>query len=594
MSRIALLCLFVPLKVFSQENVTLEKVRVISDKEISNYNFSHPHVIEEKELSSDGATLITEKLKNIEGVYQSQNGGPGSQTSFFVRGMESRHLLITLDGIKINDSTAPGREAQGAYLPSVALRTLSFYKSPQSVLFGSDSIGGLLALETRKGNQTPETKIQIHGGSYGTIAGTLTQDWQAKNHQGTLSLHRFHTDGISRANSRRYGADEKDSTDITQFATSSKHQWSNSFNTDFLFTYIKNESELDEFGGDSKEAEDRNDQYITGHRTSYSINKNQFITLRNSLNRLQRNVKTTFGDDSYDGNTYQNELNLTSKFDFAQFVIGAANEKQSYNEESLIKEAFELNGLFAQTAFDFNIVKLQFGGRIEKHSEYGSFKTFASGVEGRINSEQRIFTQYSHGYKAPSLYQLYDPTYGNENLKPEMSHAWELGWELKKQSMNLGVTLFQNRLKNVFGSDSNTWRYIQEEGFISEGVELLAQFNIQDFQWRNSWTHQEFRKNATDVLKRPKDMASSSLVYFLDDVSEVALKWRWSSKRKDYGAVGIEELGEFQVFDLGYKTEIKKFEVALTVQNLLGREYEEAYGYSVMPLSVFSTVGYKF
>lgn len=595
MSQLFLIVLFIftPLLLADE----LDVIEVEATKDIGRFTFSDSFDISTNELESNSTGLVAPALSKVPGVIPNQNGGPGGRVSFFVRGTESRHVTFTLDGLKINDASNVDRQFDAAFMTSPFLKGVVIHKGPQAVLFGSDAMGGVVELQTRKGDNAPETRILLNGGSFGTIDATLSSDWRKTDHRGTLTLTRFHTDGISRLNKKRFNADEKDSADITQVTSSSVHHWAQKVETEFLVSYVDGDSEQDGFGVDTKNDRSLSDQYILQQKTNLELNKKQIISLRNGLSRHQRFIKSEgSATESYSGNLYQNELIHRSEFSKLGLLTGLTNEKETNHSDNLDKK-FELNSLFMQSAYKWDQLKFQAGGRYDHHSRYGSFVTGSGGVSYEF-SHQSLALQYSQGFKAPSLYQLYGPDafgspVGNEDLVPERNHSWEASWKLKSSEMDGGITFFQNRLSNLI-SYTNAG-YINQGRFIAEGVELFSKIKLEKFEILPSFTHQNFRHEKSTVLRRPYNLASLNFSYFPEESIELNFTPRWFSSRKDIDEDGDNvKLNGYYVVDIAIRKTWINDAIGLQIKNIFDREYEELYGYSIMPLSIFGHVEHRF
>src|SRR5690606_14546442 len=104
--------------------------------------------------------------------------------------------------------------------------------------------------------------------------------------------------------------------------------------------------------------------------------------------------------------------------------------------------------VFSQAALKFNNWNFHLGGRLEEHSKYGTFTTGSGGVSFGFG-KNKVFTQYSQGFKAPSLYQLFDTYAGNPDLDPETNDSLLIGWERKTDNLDAAVTLFKNSFSKM-------------------------------------------------------------------------------------------------------------------------------------------------
>lgn len=585
----------------AQELIYLEPVQVKAQKNISEFNFSDEVSMSSLQLEAEPSGLISQKFDQIPGVVANQNGGPGSRISLFIRGTEARHVAFTIDGMKINDPSNVDRQFDSAFLSAPFLKQVEIHKGPQAVLFGSDSLGGLVEMTTRKGENANETRVDINAGSFGTISTAIGQDWKNVGSRGTVTGYRFHSDGISRLNKKRFNATERDSSDITQLTSSSLHRWSPELDTEFLISFLRGENELDGNTSDNSFDQSRNDQYLLQQKTNLKLSHESSLSLRNGLNRHHRIIESLISGspdkDNFAGNTVQNEILYRQKHEKVSLLGGLSTEHESF-KQSITDRKVDLHSVFLQSALRFSALKFQIGGRVEKHTRYGMFYTGSSGL-GLRKGHHQFALQYSKGFKAPSLYQLHAPAsfgfpIGNDELGPERNHSWEGSWKYNRPKVEVGITLFQNRLSNLI-TYTTAQGYINQARFIAEGVEASVKIKQPYYHITSSLTHQEFRKEEATVLRRPLNSFQAGLAIFPTQDTEASVRGRWFSARKDINEQGhVINLNGHEVFDLGLRYLLTDVDFGLQLLNILDREYEELYGYSVMPRSVFVHTGFSF
>lgn len=585
------LLLLIPLTVLA--DTELEAIEVEAEKDIDRFTFSPSFVIPAFELENTPVGIVSPALEKVPGLIVSQNGGPGGRVSFFMRGTESRHISFTLDGLKINDTSNTDRQFDAAFMTSPFVKDITVHKGPQAVLYGSDALAGMIEMKSRKGENAPETRLSVNAGSFATIDTSLSKDWKTKNNNGTLTASRFHTDGFSRLNEKRYNADERDATDITQVTSSSEHRWAPKVQTDLLASYLHGKAEQDGFASDNNNDLSRNDQYILQQKTNLEINESQAISLRNGFNRHQRhNESLTSNSEFFDGNLLQNEVIHRLEAGNVGILSGVATEHEAAKAIDMDK-SFDLHSLFMQGAFKQDKFKFHAGARADNHSKYGMFYTGSAGV-----AYGGLSLQYSQGYKAPSLYQLYGPDsfgapVGNSDLVPETNHSLEATWKTISDVHETGITLFQNRLANQF-TYSFTQGYLNQQRYIAEGIELFGKIGIPQAILNASFTHQQFKEEEAAILRRPYNSALLGFSYFPQETVETNITARWFSSRKDFGTTGITKLNGYEVVDLSVRKTWEKDDIALSLKNIFDREYEDLYGFSVMPRSLFAHYGHKF
>jgi vitamin B12 transporter len=572
----------------------LDPIEVEATKDIERFTFTNSSTITSQALEREPFGLVSTAIEKVSGVIANQNGGPGGRVSFFIRGTESRHVSFTLDGLKINDTSNTDRQFDAAFMSSPFIKEVVVHKGPQAVLYGSDAIGGMIEMKSRKGEDAPQTRLSINGGSFGTIEASLSKDWKSTSKSnGTLTATQFHSDGISRLNKKRFNAKERDATDITQLTSSSEHRWANKYQTDFLASYLHAVAEQDGFNSDNGNDFSRNDQYIVQQKTHHEIDSRQSISLRTGFNRHQRhNESLSMNEEFFNGNLFQNEIIHRLELGKVGLLSGLASDHESSKAIGMEK-SFDQSSAFLQSAMAFDKWRFHAGARVDKHSKYGSFLTGSTGV-----AYEGFSLQYSQGYKAPSLYQLYGPSsfgapVGNPNLVPETNHYLEASWKKVSETFESGISLFQNRLSNQF-TYSFTQGYLNQQRYIAEGVEVNAILKRKTFHFSGSLTHQNFREEQSAILRRPYNMILAAVSYFPEETIELNVTERWYSSRKDFGTTGITKLNGYEVTDISIRKTWAQDDVALQLKNILNREYEEIYGFNVMPRSIFAHYGHQF
>ncbi|HXH32474.1 MAG TPA: TonB-dependent receptor [Bacteriovoracaceae bacterium] len=575
----------------------LELIRVTSQKDVNIFTFAETIQIDDYLLETSPTSLISSSLQATEGLVSSQNGGPGGRVSFFIRGTESRHVSFTLDGLKINDPSNTDRQFDSAFMTSAFIKGVLLHKGPQAVLFGSDAMGGTVEMITRKGESPGQTRFSLNGGSFGTIDSSLSRDWSSGSNRGTFTVTRFHTDGISRLNRKRFKAKEKDSADITQLTSSSNHQWQSRVESDLLVSYLRGKNEFDTFGMDDSYDRSANDQLVLQQKTRFKLSESSSVSLRNGYTGHRRFIKSlSVGNETYQGDLLQHEFLYRRSFEESEVLAGLATDREG-SESTAVDQSFLLHSVFLQGSQQVRSLKFQAGARLDGHSRYGGFGTGSTGVSFAPGPDT-FSLQYSQGYKAPSLYQLYGPPIfgtplGNEKLRPERNNSWEVSWRREFQKVGTSVTLFQNQLTNLI-TFSNLG-YLNQGKFTSQGVDGSVKFRQDAWEVSSTFTHQKFIDERSPVLRRPLNYGSVALAWFYDESLESSIRYRFFDSRKDLDLTGkMVKLSGFEAVEVGMKKTFADTDLGVQVLNIFNRDYEELYGYSVMPRSVFLHFGRKF
>ena len=154
-------------------------------------------VIKREEIEKWGAQSLADVLRAVPGVSVTQNGGPAGLATLRLRGAEARHSMVMLDGVRIGDPSSTGGEFDFSALAANDIERIEILRGPQSALYGSEAMGGVVNIITRKGKRDAKASVSVEGGSYGTRAATASVSGGTSETDYALSVSGFSTDGFS-------------------------------------------------------------------------------------------------------------------------------------------------------------------------------------------------------------------------------------------------------------------------------------------------------------------------------------------------------------------------------------------------------------
>jgi len=619
-----------------EKEVTLEEVVVTATRvetpieEIA----SSMTVISSKEIERKKKTTVSEVLKGIQGLDVVQTGGLGSHTSIFIRGANSEHTLVMIDGVEVNDPISPGRSYDFAHLTVDNIERIEVIRGPQSTLYGSDAIGGVINIITKKGEGKPRLVLSAEGGTFTTFRESTGVSGGNKLVNYSLALSRFDTNGISAAD-KKYGNYERDGYENTSLSSRLGFAPKENLDVDFIFHYINAKTDLDNFGGvggDDPNYVQKSKQILFKTQVGLSLfdhrwtQKLAFATTDND-----RDVKNKKDDqhpfDSerghYDGQLikfdWQHNLQLhkTNSLTFGLEYEEEEGESR-YHWESLWgpgmsvfpKKTTNTKGYYIQDQIKlWDRFFATLGVRIDDHSRFGTETTYRIAPLYIIKETgTRIKGTFGTGFKAPTLYQLFAPAtlwgpIGNKDLKPEKSKGWDFGVEqdLLKNRVVLGATYFRNDFKDLI-------QYEMDQGYINiakaktEGVELFSSVKpIDDLTVRINYTYTDTEDKTTGetLIRRSKNKFGLDLNYHFLKKGNANLGVIYVGKRddKDFSISPPRrvKLDQYTLVNLAASYDISKnFQLFGRVENLLDKEYEEAKGFGTPGLSFFGGIKLSF
>ncbi len=632
-----MLLISIPLSLSAQEKeVTLEKVVVTATRvetpigEVaSSITFISSQEIERKQKAT-----VLEVLKGLPGLDVVQNGGVGGTTSIFIRGANSEHTLVMIDGVEVNDPISPGRSYDFAHLTVDNIERIEILRGPQSTLYGSDAIGGVIHIITKKGEGKPKFNFSAEGGSFTTFRETAGVSGGNKWVKYSLGLSRLDTDGISAAG-KKYGNYERDGYKNTSLSSRLGFTPMENFNVDFFLRYINAESELDNFGGvggDDPNHIQRSKQFFFKTQAGLSLFDRVWTQkLGFGINDHYRDIKNKkdpqhpfdFEKGYYDGQLFkldwQHHLRIhkTNALTFG-FEYEEEEGKSKYYWESLWgpgqsifpKKTADIKGYYIQDEIKlWDRLFATLGIRIDDHSRFGTETTYRIAPAYLVKeTNTKIKGTFGTGFKAPSLYQLFAPAtlwgpIGNKNLKPEKSKGWDFGveQELLKKRVVLGATYFRNDFKDLIQFDWGQG-YVNIAKAKTEGVELFASAKpIDDLTLRINYTYTDTQDKTTDeaLIRRPKNKIGFDLNYRFLNNGNVNLGVVYVGKRDDLDFSTSPsrrvKLDQYALVNLAVSYDItKNFQLFGRVENLLDKEYEEAKGFGTPGLSFFGGMKLSF
>ncbi|MFD1949748.1 TonB-dependent receptor plug domain-containing protein [Sphingomonas arantia] len=396
-------------------------------------------VLDSETITQRQASVVSDLLRQTPGVVVTRNGGPGTTTSVNIRGADSDQTVALIDGIKLNDPSSPGGGFNFGNLLIGNITRIEVLRGAQSVLWGSQAIGGVVNLITRQPTETLAVNARAEGGWHDT--GQVFANISGKSGPVSASLGGgyYTTDGVSayapgteRDGFRNYAANGSLGIALAP-----------NVSVDLRGFYMNGRTEIDGFPaptfgfGDTREY-GKSEQWLgyAGLNAALFDGKlrNRFGYARTQTNRRNFDpdgvpTETFAAKGRNERLEYQGVADLTSAV-FATF--GAEREVSRFSTSSyggpVGRGRARIFSVYGQLAVTTIAGLTATGGvRHDDHNVFGGATTFSgSGVYSPNNGATAFRASYSEGFKAPTLYQL-QSEYGNTALDPERSRGWDAG-----------------------------------------------------------------------------------------------------------------------------------------------------------------------
>ncbi|WP_421790216.1 TonB-dependent receptor plug domain-containing protein [Hyphobacterium sp.] len=572
-------------------------------------------LVNEDDIELRGTFSLTDTLRAVPGVAVSRQGGRGNLTDLRVRGSETNHVLVLIDGIEASVPMTGGYDF--AHAPGFGVESVEVLRGEQSALWGSDAIGGVINIQSTGASGRETRQIQVEGGSFGTWqAGARFADEHGRLSSG-ISASRLQTDGIDVSG---LGGEEDG---YQRFSASLTGRFSLGENESIQWTgrFADFESEFDsdsDFDGrlDDNNRVSNGQQLAAGVRVElYRGGFGHALALNHTTDRLENYADAAFSSEteaqrlqafyqptlSWQTGAFAHQLSGLVEFEretFDSFAGAGAGSNQSQAIDN------------TAAAFDYRLsrgparisasVRQNWNDRFEDAATWriGGAYLF-EGIDGRARAS------FGEGIKNPGVFELFGffPNFfaGNPNLQPERSRGWEIGWDQSfGDTARLSVTWFESELKDEIFTDFSVFPSTarnrstpsDRSGFELEGeVHLTPHLTL-----AASASFIDSEENGQPEIRRPEMLGS------------VSLNWRSANNRFAAG-IAADHTGEQRDTDFGTFTQVTlpaytlvsaRFgwqvtdDVQLFVRstNLTDEETTDVFGYASEGRAVF--VGVRF
>ncbi len=566
-------------------------------------------VITRKEIEASQKTSVFELLRGHPALDVVQTGGPGNPAAVFMRGSKSEHTLVMIDGIEAGDPAAADRSYDLAHLSVDNVERIEVIRGPQSTLYGSDAMGGVINVITKKGAGRPSVSLLTEGGSYDTSRAEAGVSGGGERTHYAFEASRSYTGGFS-AQSKRLGATEADGYGNTSLSGRVGLRPTANTGLQAVSRYSTSRAQIDSGGDDPN--------YVAESRQLFARTEGR-LNLGDGLWDQRAGLSYTDHDrdydnpvdalspassnrDSYDSKIlkldWQNDLRLHQN---NTLTLGAETEREAAEIDNASNSSFgpfashfnervaRTNGYYVQDQIRLgDAFFATLGARRDDHDRFGAADTYRVTAAYWVHaSATKLKATYGTGFKAPSLFQLYS-SFGNPDLKPEESIGWDAGFEqlFAGGRGSFGATYFRNDFEDLIEYDSLTNSYKNVSEASSQGVEMGGTWRPAKglvLRANHTITDTEDKTTGQELIRRAKQKSGASVGrdFGRGDVQAGAV---YVGKRDDLNfnvfPASRVTLPAYTLVQVGGSFEVlPHVRLFGRVENLLDKEYEEVFGY---------------
>lgn len=602
-------------------------------------------VITEEEIKERKITSLVDALRTVPDIHVVQNGPFGGLASVYLRGVPTGQTLVMINGMRVFDPMTASASFNAAHMSTDNIERIEILKGPQSVLYGSNAVGGVINIITKRGKGKPKVEIDGAIGSWRTKRGYLETSGSCGPLDYAFSTSGLTTDGISKVNERE-NEGERDFYKTYNFDTRFDYNVTEFLSTGAEFRYNYGWFQSDD-GANQDDPNRYGDSEVITLATYLDAAPWEWWKSTASLALLRHRRRDMDPEDNRD-TTEDNHSFFHGKdlkcgwqnsffiYDIDTLTTGLEFEHERGNSAShsggrqstISTKHNDIKSFFINNVLHYWGLYVTTGIRYDKHNRWGTNNTHR--IAGAYNLDWNNFDNlginwgdfkwsdlelktkirgsYATGFKSPSIYQLYSP-YGKSDLTPEKSWGWEIGIEQNILGNKLfsELTYFDTDIKDLINWSYSTYLYENEGSAEMSGYEISFHFiPIDWFKIKGGYTYYTKirNKNTKEWLsRRPKDRFNLNVDWCLFNFNFYQDKPIWGRLNFDTLYVGNrydktgwpsrwELLQGYWKFDMVAELGITKhLSFYYKLNNLTDRFYEEVYGFATPPRN--HIVGFK-
>lgn len=561
-------------------------------------------IVSRQDIERTQAKSIPDVLRRLTGIQITQNGGRGQNASIFVRGTGSDQVLVLVDGVRFS------RAAKGAVdfnqIPLTYVERIEYVKGARASLYGSEAIGGVINIITvaRSSNEGARFSAGLGSLDYSELSlasGIAVSD----NGQLNLALGNEQDKGYNVKPVQGINDGDRHGFDSTNGLVGYTHKLSQQWSLFGSARAYENIYQYDNSFGSHKyyesEKDDRSFTFGGQYQSEKWIAEMQFNTQKQkSWNYEQSADKYSGSSDELEQSNVQ-FINHYKLSDVVTLAGGVDWRDESYLDKTADKTFSRSNSaIFGMVSASISSALLEASARLDDNEEFGSQSTYNLAAGYQFVEEFAVKASYGTSFKAPNLYQQYDPNYGSKDLTSEESNSFELTFSGLVKGVYWSLTGYDNKIDNLIDYHPSTYQYVNVNGETHiQGVELTAEFDTGIIQHQISADYKDAEEaNGQQLQRRAKEMYKWNALVSFDEV-DWSISYLYVGKRPDvdYGTYPYTDitLGAYSLFDTAVSYYANQSTtISARIDNLFDKEYETANGYPAPERAYYLNVAYQF
>jgi vitamin B12 transporter len=560
-------------------------------------------VITQKDIQDSQAVDVPSLLRREAGFEIVQSGGIGSQSSVFMRGTNSTHTLVLIDGVRLSSATTGTTALDQIMLDEV--ERIEIVRGNVSAVYGSEAIGGVIQIFTKRGHSAPALSASAGAGNRNTNRVSGNYGGVIGDIQFNVTVSEFSTSGFPaiKPSVAPFSVNpDNDGYRNTSLSANITQRFGPQVRAG-LTAYVSDGhlGFADAFAFSPNDTNSAHNQ-VASYSGFVEYEPTNIWTTKLTLARGQDHSQDFLNDVlSSKFNTDTDQANWQNDFRFApgQLVIaGVEQRRQSVSSTTdYTQSSRNIASYFAGYTGEFGDNSLQANVRNEHYSDFGNATTYLAGYGYKLTPAWRLSAAASSAFRAPTFNELYYPEFGTPTLQPERATSGEIGIQYAVGQQLAKLVAFRTRIRDLI--DGFPLANISRAEIT--GAELSYRGVIYGFDIIASVTAQnpvdQSDGMSTQLLRRAKDFASLTVQKSIG-AWRLGGEIRGSSLRYDDNIVAfptvVDTLGGYAVVNLLAKYQVNKnISVQARLENAFNRDYEVADGYNTPPRTYFVGISYQ-
>lgn len=568
-------------------------------------------VIPQEQIKNSKAQLVQDVLRQVPGIEVTRTQGLGGTTSIFMRGAESNHTLVFIDGVEVKSATTGGFNF--ANLTTDNIERVEVLRGPQSTLYGSDAIGGVINIFTKKGKGPTKVTLNSEYGEHESYKEVINISGGRENMNFSSSVSYLKTHGIDFSSGVPDGREEDGYENFTGSARIGR-KFMGDGKVDTTLRVSHSDLELDDFVSFAEGSVDDLDRRQKTEEIFFSATAEKSFfdelwipSLLVSVYDLELNgtdfdfeTDLPLNSDSFRIETriwkaeHQSDVNL---YDIATLTGGYELEVQEGESDgSISRQTIYNHAYYFQSQIElFESLNWTAGVREDRHSEFGNNLTYRTALSYNIeNWGLRFHGSWGKGFRAPSINELFFPGFGNPDLNPEESKGWDFGIEKEiiKDKLTLDVTYFENDFTDLISFTilpDGTFAAKNIGKAESEGIESVLTYK--PFNWFSiigTYTHNDTTdrdKGSKQLPRRPRKRGTATINAQPFEGLNMNATWVMVRDRIDSDGTDMDN---YWTLNMVMSYQISKLITAhVRSENIFDYDYEEVSGFNTLGRTVY-------